>query len=230
MGVWSLIFVLNIVQFALMAYSMCYFEPVYNLFFATSGGKKNISDKFFFHLTNFGYLLTVMILCVYAAGYKYEIFRIAYKEALPVVFVIQIIITVVFWILFFKNSTLVIDGKKAPQAWYRHVFCESPKHLIPFLVLFIGILVEQFPALNSGKLIVLFTFILYYWGLCEFYAFTRGRYLYGILSLLNIFQRLMAFLLVMAIAIFLYASLSWLQNIPCLQFMHRTFGIFNEHD
>ncbi|ELA42502.1 uncharacterized protein VICG_00601 [Vittaforma corneae ATCC 50505] len=214
MEMWFWIVVLSITQFVLITYSIYHFEPIYNVFFATSNGKKIISDKFFFQLTNIGYLFTILTLCVYIASYKYEGLRVAYRQMLPLIFVIQIIITALFWILFFKNPSLVVDGKRPSQAWYKHVFYESPKHLIPFLVLFIGVIIEQCPDIDSNKLTMLFTFILYYWGLSEFYAFTRGRYLYGILGRFNIYQRLLMFLLVMIMAIFIYMSLSWLLNQP----------------
>lgn len=137
---------LQAVGTVLMAYSILCFEIVYNLF---ANDKKQIGLKFFSHLTNIGYHFTVLTLSLKVWNNITDTSQLLHTKLLPLVFVAGIIITLVFWTLFARKTTLLVDKPRPSIPLYIRVLKESHKHLIPFVVLFIELFIAKFPPINT---------------------------------------------------------------------------------
>jgi len=197
------------VQLALVLYSLYHFEPPHNLFIR-QGAKKHATKKPLLHLTNYGYLLTILVAAARILGIWSSVWWAVYLQLLPIAFTIEIIITVVFWILFMKNKSLIIDGTRAPRPWYGHLLRESPKHLIPFLVLLSEVVVLGFPRMGATGAGILMGFILVYSLASEIYTYVTGDYVYAILEKFRMPLRPVLFVGIMWISILTYSWLRWM--------------------
>lgn len=195
---------------ALMAFSLRYYELIHNLI-SPNNEKKQINLKLIFHLSNIGYYLTFLTLAFKILCYYFE-------HTFPTYFLLNIFIiemgtTLGFWFLFIKDTKLLFDADRGKNPWYIHMINESPKHLIPFIVLFIEILFEGFPAVKWTNIIFLLIFITTYWGISEIYTILTGTPLYNILTQINIVYRYLLYCSVILIPLLMYACIHYTINI-----------------
>lgn len=196
-----------VIEFALMAYSLRYYEIIHNII-SPCNEKKQINLKLVFHLTNIGYYLTIITFALKVLCYYFDYnFPVSY---LLNIFIIEMGITLGFWALFFKNKKLVLDLAREEKPWYIHMINESPKHLIPFTILFIEILLAGFPRITWSNTMFSMGFITIYWGISEIYTILTGAPLYTVLLYFNILYRYLMYYSVILLSILVYLSIQYL--------------------
>lgn len=194
-----------LIELGLIVYSTNGFEFFSNFFTKAEGKKKwRVQRYFFLHLTNYGYILTTFVILARIMGIWLENWRAYYIRLLPITFTIEMAITVIFWVLFVMNKSLIINSDRGVKRWYKHLLDESPKHLAPFLILLIEAMVFDFPKMETCDAWALLGFMTIYWIINEIYTYKSGNYAYSILKKLKAPLRPLLFVGIMGIFILVY--------------------------
>ncbi|WUR04785.1 FAR-17a/AIG1-like protein [Vairimorpha necatrix] len=150
-------------------------------------------SKYIF-LTNICLYLTVICLLtgIIVRNYKYKELTKFYKHNVSVLLPLNALVTILFWVLYLIDPTLIRDKSFFEQGIKISLFTDICVHLFPFISLF----------LESKKLIlkrsnihltfyIVFTFS--YYLLCFYYKNLNQEWVYPILGKISTFYRLTLF-------------------------------------
>lgn len=162
-----------------------------------------IEIREFLYFTNIGLLFTVFTVVAGLLPRKNKLIVSIYKFSVPVCFILEILITLIFWPLFLKDPFLVKHRSDFAPGARPRILDELPKHGFPALIL----LIEQL-SINIEKCwrdrAFLFLFGMCYFMMSEVFTQIQRIYLYPFLGTISRFQRFMLFAFISAIGILLY--------------------------
>lgn len=159
-----------------------------------------ITDHFFF--TNLSlYMVFICVLSGYLRNRQKTIASL-HILTLPVALILELIVTKLFWTLFFIDWRLVKRRKTAATGIL--YYCnEFPRHLFPLAIMVIEYL--NFRIKKSKKhMVLLATFTILYFTLLELLRIKYDIQLYRFLAIMSPLQRFFTFLALFFYSVFIY--------------------------
>lgn len=204
----NLFFKFSYVKILLSIISISSFKPLTKVI---RGNQEILSKNEYFYFTNLGLFLTitcVVIGLIKSFFAQNNILKKFYSFLIPISIVLEICVTIVFWLIFFIDPKLVkedycnLDGKIDLYSY----FSEFPKHLFPLIILILeqsGIVFKR--DLNHRIFFIVFSIC--YCSFSEFLIRKHKNYLYPFFKKMNFLGRLTIFSIISICCILFYEIL-----------------------
>lgn len=152
-----------------------------------SGGK-------YIYLTNISLYLTVGTLClgIFVRYFKYPRLLPTYVNLVSVLLPLELLVTILFWVLFLVDPTLVRDKDLYDKGVRVDLLSDLSMHLFPFVAL----VLEQYDVEFIRELshVIFFSvFCVVYFLLCLVFSKVNGFWVYPILDKLSMAGRILLF-------------------------------------
>lgn len=168
-----------------------------------------IKDLLFF--THIGLFYTIF--CILTGLFKdsNKTIQMVYEFVLATSVVLEIIITALFWTLFYINPGFVKDEYMKNKTLKVKYLVEMPKHLFPLVILVLELSHLQLHRSPSHKIFFIF-FCTSYCLLLEIYFLCTKTFLYPFLGLMNLFCRLGFFVVMGFASLIIYELLMFVKK------------------
>lgn len=173
--------------------------------------QKTLYGSKYIYLTNICLYLTVLCLIMgYMVRYKEMSFiKNIYKHSVTVMLPLNGLVSILFWVLYSIDPTLLRDKDLHDQGVRISVFTDLCVHLFPFLSLIIeirGLKVNR----QRSHLIFYGYFTILYYILCLYFSTLNGIWVYPIMGKIDTFYRVVLFGVSTLIALGLYETMIYI--------------------
>lgn len=196
------------VKLVLLAISVYTFEPVANCF-SQSSQDSAFSLKEMLYFSNIS--LTYTFICIIIGHFNKKSLKLKslYSFILPTAFVLESMVTILFWVLYFIDPKLVKHNVNLSSGFIVSSLREVPKHLSPLIMLFIEQSRTKIRKSWSHR-IFLISFAIVYFAIIELHFILCGQHLYPFFRFLTFFSKILIMLATSFISIFIYEF--WLRK------------------